>query len=472
MGSSSLPVKHYQFFFFDGILHDHYMLSTTHDAGFPGHAIDYCLREAGLTADQLDYVGFYVKFERLLEPYLAYASAGFKSFLRAMPLWLNQKLHLPREIAKGLHGRYRKKYVFTQHHVAHAASAFYPSPYDEAAILTMDGVGEWATCSFGVGRGNRIELSGKLHFPHSLGLLYSAFTDFIGFNVNGDEYKLVGLAPYGEPRYADLILDNLLDLKPDGSFRLDMAYFNYCQGLAMTTRKFDGLFGRPPRRGGQPITRSDMDIAASIQQASEEIMLRQARHVQAQTGMKQLCLAGGTAELVRRGDRLICAETGHAFAVTDNIPQLFWPHVQYGDPRDRTEIVKYSGVRNSISVGDRNSWRGAGYARSWPKTSGGSSVWRQGCSAVYRAEGPSAEGRRACPANGARVRSQPYLRRVAGAKLRIRSAVLLATGRLFQATPLTPRAAIGQRNSLSEAGSAQFRWDIARSLHIEHYPKF
>ncbi|WP_165741824.1 carbamoyltransferase N-terminal domain-containing protein [Candidatus Thiosymbion oneisti] len=270
-----------------------------HDAGFPGQAIDYCLREAGLSAEQLDYVGFYdkplLKFERLLETYLAYAPAGFKSFLRAMPLWLHQKLHLPREIAKGLHGRYRKKYVFTQHHVSHAASAFYPSPYDEAAILTLDGVGEWATCSFGVGQGNRIELSSELHFPHSLGLLYSAFTDFVGFNVNGDEYKLMGLAPYGEPKHVDLILDNLLDLKPDGSFRLDMSYFNYCQGLTMTTRKFEGLFGRPPRRGGQPITRSDMDIAASIQRVTEEIMLRQARHVQAQTGMKRLCLAGGVA---------------------------------------------------------------------------------------------------------------------------------------------------------------------------------
>jgi len=270
-----------------------------HDAGFPGQAIDYCLREAGLSAEQLDYVGFYdkplLKFERLLETYLAYAPAGFKSFLRAMPLWLNRKLHLPREISKGLHGRYRKKYVFTQHHVAHAASAFYPSPYDEAAILTIDGAGEWATCSFGVGCGNRIALSGELHFPHSLGLLYSAFTYFTGFKVNGDEYKLMGLAPYGEPKYVDLILDKLLDLKPDGSFRMDMSYFNYCQGLTMTARKFDGLFGRPPRRDGQPITRSDMDIAASIQQVTEEIILRQARHIHAQTGMKQLCLAGGVA---------------------------------------------------------------------------------------------------------------------------------------------------------------------------------
>jgi len=188
-----------------------------HDSGFPGHAIDFCLREVGLTPEQLDYVGFYDKplltFERLLETYLAYAPAGFKSFLRAMPLWLKQKLHLPREMSKGLHGRYRKKYVFTQHHISHAASTFYPSPYDEAAILVIDGVGEWATCSFGVGRGNRIELSAELYFPHSLGLLYSAFTSFTGFEVNGGEYKLMGLAPYGEPRYADLILDKLLDLR-------------------------------------------------------------------------------------------------------------------------------------------------------------------------------------------------------------------------------------------------------------------
>ena len=270
-----------------------------HDAGFPQNAVDYCLREAGLHPEDLDYVGFYdkplLKFERLLQTYVAYAPAGVRSFLRSMPLWLNQKLHTPRELGRGLRGAYRKRFVFAEHHESHAASAFFPSPFEEAAILTLDGVGEWATASLGAGRGNRIELQAELHFPHSLGLLYSAFTYFAGFRVNSGEYKLMGLAPYGEPIYADLILERLMDLKEDGSFRLDMAYFNYCQGLTMTSKKFHDLFGGPPRRPEAPITRREMDLAASIQQVTEEVVFRSARHVHEVTGMKNLCMAGGVA---------------------------------------------------------------------------------------------------------------------------------------------------------------------------------
>ena len=270
-----------------------------HDHEFPQHAIDYCLGEAGLTAAELDYVGFYdkplLKFERLLETYLAYAPAGIRSFFTAMPAWLGQKLYLPRELSRGLKNQYKKRYVFPEHHESHAASAFFPSPFEEAAILTLDGVGEWATSSYGFGRGNRITLTHEQHFPHSLGLLYSAFTYFTGFRVNSGEYKLMGLAPYGEPKYVALILENLLDVKEDGSLRMDMSYFNYCQGLTMTSRKMDRLFGGPPRKPETPLTDREMDIAASIQQVTEEIMLRCARHVHAETGMKNLCLAGGVA---------------------------------------------------------------------------------------------------------------------------------------------------------------------------------
>jgi carbamoyltransferase len=270
-----------------------------HDYNFPTNAVEYCLREAGLKPEDLDYVGFYdkplLKFERLLETYLSYAPAGFSSFLAALPLWFRQKLHLPRELSNGLGGAYHRKFIFTEHHESHAASAFFPSPFDEAAILTLDGVGEWATTSFGVGRGNRIELSHELRFPHSIGLLYSAFTYFTGFKVNSGEYKLMGLAPYGQPRFAQVILDKLIDLKADGSFRMDMSYFNYCQGMTMTSPRFDTLFEGPRRKAESPVTEREMDIAASIQQVTEEIMLRCARHVHAQTGMKRLCLAGGVA---------------------------------------------------------------------------------------------------------------------------------------------------------------------------------
>jgi carbamoyltransferase len=270
-----------------------------HDENFPQNAVEYCLREAGLRAEQLDFVGFYdkpfLKFERLLETYLAYAPVGFQSFLTAMPLWLKKKLYLRRELNRGLGHAYTKRYVFTEHHESHAASAFFPSPFEEAAILTVDGVGEWATASYGTGSGNRIELSHQLHFPHSPGMLYSAFTYYCGFKVNSGEYKLMGLAPYGEPKHVDLIFDKIIDLKDDGSFRMDMSYFNYCQGLTMTSKKFDQLFGGPPRRPETLLTQRDMDLAASIQVVTEEILLRMARHVHAETGQKRLCLAGGVA---------------------------------------------------------------------------------------------------------------------------------------------------------------------------------
>ena len=270
-----------------------------HDHNFPKNAVDYCLREAKIQPEELDYVVFYdkplLKFERLLETYLAFAPQGLRSFLMAMPLWLKTKLHLPREIRKSLDGRFQGKIVFTGHHESHAASAFFPSPFDEAAILTMDGVGEWDTASIGIGRGNKIELLKTLGFPHSLGLLYSAFTYFTGFRVNSGEYKLMGLAPYGEPKYADLILEKLMDLKPDGSLAMDMRYFNYCQGLTMTGPEFDKLFGGPPRNPETMITQREMDLAASIQKVTEEVVLRMARHTKEITGAKYLCLAGGVA---------------------------------------------------------------------------------------------------------------------------------------------------------------------------------
>jgi len=270
-----------------------------HDHEFPIQAIDYCLAEGGIEPADLDYVGFYdkplLKFERLLETYLAFAPSGFPSFSRAMPLWLGQKLHVSREMRRALTGAYRKRFVFLGHHESHAASAFYPSPFKESAILTMDGVGEWSTATFGTGRENQIRLTHELRFPHSLGLLYSAFTYYCGFRVNSGEYKLMGLAPYGEAQFVDLILEKLLDLKEDGSFRMDMSYFNYCQGLTMTSRKLHNLFGSPPRQPESPITQKEMDIAASVQKVTEEIMLRMARHVHLQTGQRNLCLAGGVA---------------------------------------------------------------------------------------------------------------------------------------------------------------------------------
>ncbi|MCA9509370.1 MAG: carbamoyltransferase [Myxococcales bacterium] len=270
-----------------------------HDHEFPRHAIDYCLREAGISHEDVDLVAFYdkplLKFDRLLETYVSYAPRGFKLFLMGLPLWIKQKLHTPRELREGLDGRYAGRFVFTEHHESHIASAFLPSPFDEAAILTLDGVGEWATGSIAVGRGHRIELLQELRFPHSLGLLYSAFTYFTGFKVNSGEYKLMGLAPYGEPVYADAIFEHLLDLREDGSFRMDMSYFAYCTNDVMTSPKMDALFGGPPRKPESEITQREMDIAASIQVVTEEIVLRIARHAHAKTGMRNLCLAGGVA---------------------------------------------------------------------------------------------------------------------------------------------------------------------------------
>ncbi|HEX4954099.1 MAG TPA: carbamoyltransferase N-terminal domain-containing protein [Thermoanaerobaculia bacterium] len=270
-----------------------------HDQGFPERAVASCLEQAGLTVEDLDFVVFYdkplAKFDRLLETYLAFAPRGFGAFLAAMPSWLHQKLHLPREIRQGLGGRWKKRVLFTDHHQSHAASAFFPSPFEEAALLTFDGVGEWATASWGVGRGNRVELAKAQHFPHSLGLLYSAFTYFTGFAVNSDEYKLMGLAPYGEPTYLDLFLEHIVDLKEDGSLWLDQRYFNYCHGLTMTSAAMDRLLGGPPRRAGEPITEREMNLAATVQRLTEEVMLRAARHVHAQTGLTRLCLAGGVA---------------------------------------------------------------------------------------------------------------------------------------------------------------------------------
>lgn len=270
-----------------------------HDSRFPTQAIDYCLREAGLEPEQLDYVGFYDKplrkFERMLETYRAFVPSGFQSFRTAIPSWIKEKLFLPRELRQGLGGKYKGRYVFMDHHESHAASAFFPSPFDEAAILTLDGVGEWSTTCLGVGRGNKLSLTNELRFPHSLGLLYSAFTYYIGFRVNSGEYKVMGLAPYGEPRFKELILERLLDLKPDGSFRLDMSCFNYCQGLTMTSEKFHQLFGGPPRKPESKLTQREMDLAASLQAVTEEVMLRLARHAAAMTGCKNLVLAGGVA---------------------------------------------------------------------------------------------------------------------------------------------------------------------------------
>ena len=269
------------------------------DHDFPQNAVDYCLQEAGLRPEQLDYVGFYdkpvTKFERLLETYLAFTPAGYRSFRKAMPLWLKQKLHLPRELSRGLNGRYTGRYVFTDHHESHAASAFFPSPFKEAAILTLDGVGEWSTSCFGVGRGNKIELIDEIRFPHSLGLLYSAFTYYTGFRVNSGEYKVMGLAPYGKPVFKDKIQNQVMDLKEDGSFRMDMSYFNYCQGLTMTSKKFHNLFDGPPRKPESEVTQREMDLAASVQAVTEEVMLRMSRHVHTKTGMKNLVLAGGVA---------------------------------------------------------------------------------------------------------------------------------------------------------------------------------
>lgn len=270
-----------------------------HDCDFPRQAIDFCLETAGITLGQVDLIGYYEKplrkFERLLDTYLAVAPRGFSSFRQAIPKWLKTNINLRREIIRALGPDYRGEILFAEHHESHAASAFFPSPFEEAAILTLDGVGEWATGSFGVGQGHRIELQQEMRFPHSLGLLYSAFTYYCGFTVNDGEYKLMGLAPYGTPRYADLIREHLIRIQADGSFFLDMSYFDFCIGLRMTSKRFEKLFGGPPRRVDEPLTEREMDLAASVQAVTEEVVLKIARHVRQQTGLDRLCLAGGVA---------------------------------------------------------------------------------------------------------------------------------------------------------------------------------
>jgi carbamoyltransferase len=276
-----------------------------HDARFPAHAVEYCLAEAGVPLAGLDYIVFYdkplIKFERLLETYLSYAPRGLRSFIAAMPVWLKEKLYLKSTLKKELSSlggcgpKDLPALLFAQHHQSHAASAFYPSPFERSAVLCLDGVGEWATTTAWIGDQGSLTPLWEIDFPHSLGLLYSAFTYYTGFKVNSGEYKLMGLAPYGEPKYVDLILDKLLDLKEDGSFRLDMRYFNYCTGLTMTNRRFDALFGGPPRKAESRISQREMDIAASIQVVTEEVVLRLARTLQRDTGEDYLCLAGGVA---------------------------------------------------------------------------------------------------------------------------------------------------------------------------------
>ena len=275
-----------------------------HDAGFPANAVQYCLREGGLVGGDVSQIAFYekpfLKFERLLETYLTFAPRGFTSFRKAMPIWIGEKLfqrdmlkrHLS-EIDQALADP--TKLLFAEHHFSHAASAFFPSPFEDAAVLTMDGVGEWATTSAGTGHGSDLNLNKEIHFPHSLGLLYSAFTYYTGFKVNSGEYKVMGLAPYGEPRYLKAIFDNLIDVKADGSFRLDLGYFNYCTGLTMTNQRFDKLFGGPPRQPEERLDQRHMDLAASVQAATDEIVLRLTRSLARETGLKNLCLAGGVA---------------------------------------------------------------------------------------------------------------------------------------------------------------------------------
>jgi carbamoyltransferase len=276
-----------------------------HDSGFPTRAIGYCLNEAGIHPADIDYVVFYdkpfLKFERLFETYLAFAPKGFKSFVTSLPIWLKDKLFQKTVIADALEEQFgkdidwSKRLLFSEHHLSHASSAFFPSPFEEAAVLTMDGVGEWSTTSLAIGKGNQLSVHKEIHFPHSLGLLYSAFTYYTGFKVNSGEYKVMGLAPYGEPKYVDLIKDHLIDIKDDGSFHLDMSYFNYCTGLTMTNERFDALFGGPPRKSESFLTQREMNLAASVQAITEEVVIKLAKGIQKSTGQKNLCLAGGVA---------------------------------------------------------------------------------------------------------------------------------------------------------------------------------
>jgi carbamoyltransferase len=325
-----------------------------HDAGFPTNAINYCLAEAGISAAQIDHVAFYdkpfLKFERLLETYVAFAPRGFKSFKTAMPVWLKEKLFQKDLLIKELKAwdksvKWFDRVLFAEHHVSHAASAFFPSPFDEAVVLTMDGVGEWATTSAAIGKGSDLKVIKEIHFPHSLGLLYSAFTYYTGFKVNSGEYKVMGLAPYGEPKYAQAIFDNILDVKEDGSFHLDQSYFDYCTGLHMTNEKFDRLFGGPARKSEERLDQRHMDLAASVQAVTETVVLKLTRALAKETGIPNLCLAGGVA--------LNCVANGHV--LRDQAFKNVWiqpaagdaggalgaalaaSHMQLGEPRARVD---------------------------------------------------------------------------------------------------------------------------------------
>ena len=302
-----------------------------HDENFPVNAINYCLTEASLSAQQIDYVVFYdkpfLKFERLFETYLAFAPKGFKSFATSLPVWVKDKLFQKSVILDALKDNLDKntdwsnKLLFSEHHLSHAASAFFPSPFEEAAVLTMDGVGEWATTSLAVGKGNMLNVNNEIHFPHSLGLLYSAMTYYTGFKVNSGEYKVMGLAPYGEPKYANLIKDHLIDIKEDGSFHLDMSYFNYCTGLTMTSDRFNDLFGAPPRKSESILGQREMDLAASIQAVTEEVVIKLAKGIKKSTGLNNLCLAGGVA--------LNCVANGKL--LRENVFDKLWIQPASGD---------------------------------------------------------------------------------------------------------------------------------------------
>lgn len=328
-----------------------------HDPAMPVNAIAYCLDEAGLTPEKLDYVGFYDKplltFERLLETWVGFAPFGFPSFISALPMWVKQKLHIPREIRAALGGGYKRRIVFTRHHESHAASAFFPSPFEDAAILTVDGVGEWATATTGVGSGNRIQLQRELRFPHSLGLIYTAFTAYCGFKVNSGEYKLMGLAPYGEPVYAEQILESLIDLKDDGSFRMDMSYFKFCTGLSMTSAKFHRLFGGPPRRAESELQQRHMDLAASVQAVTEEILLRMARNLAEVTGRKNLVMAGGVA--------LNCVANGRILRETDF--EDLWIQPAAGDAGGALGVAQF--IWHQLLDKPRSPGRPDGQAGSW-----------------------------------------------------------------------------------------------------------
>lgn len=302
-----------------------------HDPGFPAEAIKYCLSEAGISAAQIDHVAFYdkpfLKFERLLETYLAFAPKGFKSFTTSMPLWVKDKLFQKSVLCKELSANldenidWNSRLLFSEHHLSHAASAYFPSPFEDAAILTMDGVGEWTTTSLAIGEGNNLSVHKEIHFPHSIGLLYSAFTYYTGFKVNSGEYKVMGLAPYGEPRFADKIKDNIIDIREDGTFQLDMSYFDYCTGLTMTNKKFDDLFGQPRRPAESELTQREMDLAASIQKVTEEIVVKLAKSVAKDSGKRNLCLAGGVA--------LNCVANG--ILLRENIFDKIWIQPAAGD---------------------------------------------------------------------------------------------------------------------------------------------